>query len=51
MEVPQLFENEIINQTTRDDLTSLIIWGATVAIIVSIVMFIIGIFAGMHLKG
>ena len=38
-----MYELTIINDTTRTDILDLIIWGVTIAIILSILGFVLGI--------
>lgn len=38
-----MFEQAIINDSTRTDILDLIIWGVTIAIILSILGFVLGI--------
>jgi DNA-binding transcriptional regulator of glucitol operon len=43
-----VFEQTIINDSTREDIMSLIIWGVTIAIILSILGFVLGVMQWRH---
>jgi hypothetical protein len=43
-----MFEQTIINDTTRADILDLIIWGVTIAIILSILGFVLGVMNWRH---